>query len=105
LLRGFDVLPSKKGVGIELRSGEGSAWCVWSFTYKGEDDGLFSDDLPEWAQKEQQGKVPVLEEREHMSGPPVERGEDEREFVQDLRDWWVSEAEGDVMKENRSESG
>jgi hypothetical protein len=99
LLRGFDVLPNKGGVGIVLRSGEGSAWCVWKFSLKGGKSDLFSDDVPMWAQKEKQGKVPMLEEREETTGPPVERGEDEREFVQDLRDWWVNKGEGDVIKE------
>lgn len=90
LLRGFDVLPQKGDVAIGLKSGEGSAWCVWRFGAKAEDNDLFSDDVPIWVQKEKQGDEPTLEEREDVRGPPVERGTDERGFVRDLREWWVN---------------
>jgi len=98
LLRGFDVVAVKSGIGVGLRSGEGSAWCVWKFGDKGAGSDkfdIFEDDPQAWTKKE--GTRKALKDREDVRGPPVERGEDEREFVEELREWWVSEAE---MKEN-----
>lgn len=101
LLRGFDVLPKKGGSGLYLRSNEGSAWCVWNFSYKFDENELNSDDPPEWARKEKRGEVLMLEDREKVTGPYVQRGEEERNFVQDLRAFWVDKAETDsTMQKN-----
>ena len=65
LLRAFEVVGAKGAAGFALRSGEGSAWCVW------------------WG-----GGVGT----EEVRGPPVEVGDEEREEVRRLKGWFDATA-------------
>lgn len=91
LLRGFDVLPIKKGVGLYMRSNESSSWCAWKFNLKITEHNLSSDnDQITWSQKIKAGKELTLEDREVCTAAEAQRGDEERRFVQELREWWVN---------------
>ncbi|QDS69167.1 hypothetical protein FKW77_010544 [Venturia effusa] len=93
LLRDFSVLPTKKGVGLYMRSNEGSSWCAWKFNPKVKENNLCSDDdTPMWSQKFREGRELTLEDREVCTAAEAQRGDEERKFVQSLRDWWVKTA-------------
>lgn len=91
LLRGFNVIPTKKGVGLYMRSNESSSWCAWKFSLKVEENDLSSDsDQPMWSQKITAGEELTLKDREVCTAAEAQRGDEERDFVHELREWWVN---------------
>jgi len=96
LLRAFEVISAKGGLGTGLRSGESSAWCVWRFGQSEEaSEGSYR---PVWAQK---GSVFV--DCEEVNGPPVEIGAEEREEVWRLKAWWERLSSDKEMPADRVE--
>ena len=75
LLRAFEVVGAKGAPGFELRSGEGSAWCVW-----------------------RGGAVGA----EEVRGPPVEVGEEEREEARRLKAWFDATVHEDQSGRGKS---
>jgi Telomeric single stranded DNA binding POT1/CDC13 len=102
LLRQFEVLGARGGIGVSLRSGEDSAWCVWRFNKPSRVPEQASQNKywdaehhkPIWATtadeegRSSQADERSLVEREEVNGPPVEIGKEEREHVDELRHWW-----------------
>ncbi|TID23143.1 hypothetical protein E2P81_ATG02260 [Venturia nashicola] len=90
LLRSFNVLPTKKGVGLYMRSNESSSWCAWKFNLTVENNLSSDDDQPTWSQNIRAGKELTLKDREVCTAAEAQRGDEEREFVQELRKWWIN---------------
>lgn len=84
LLRAFKVISAKTGLGVGLRSGENSAWCVWRFEQSRE--ASKDNHTPLWAQK----ALEKLADLEEVTGPHVEIGAEERQEVWRLKVWWES---------------
>jgi hypothetical protein len=99
LLRAFEVISAKGGLGTGLRSGESSAWCVWRFDQSEEtSEGSYK---PVWAQNASASRMVI--DCEEVNGPPVEIGAEEREEVWRLKAWWERVSSDKEMPENRVE--